>query len=117
MPQRAARSERAALDVVDLSFGDDGLEIAATGSGCSASLPYGAGDVWELVTDTLTFDVHPTPLEAASAAASPLLVLRWEKSNQDVFGKDSRSTSDVIDDLYDDSWFESVIGVVFTTAP
>jgi len=82
---------------------------------------YGAGDVWQLVTGTITMDVQLTPLAAADGGAAPLLVLRWENrwehSNQDVFGKDSRGTEDVADDLYSQSWFESVIGVVFTTAP
>jgi putative OmpL-like beta-barrel porin-2 len=99
----------------------DHLALGGRGEYVRDDASYGAGDVWELVTGTLTFDVKIDTPAIHAAAASPLLVLRWEnrweKSNQDVFGKDNRGTEDVADDLYTDSWFESVIGVVFTTAP
>jgi Putative beta-barrel porin-2, OmpL-like. bbp2 len=75
---------------------------------------YGDSDIWKLVTGTLTLDVHPL-------AGVPHLILRWdnrwERSNQSVFGKDSRGTADTADDTYGRTWFETVLGVVVTTAP
>lgn len=69
---------------------------------------------WRLFTVTLTADVRPL-------AAAPYLILRWdnrwEESNQQVFGKDARGTATPDDDSYADVWFQSVLGVVVTTAP
>lgn len=97
------------------------LGVGARGEYMRDDADYGGGDVWELVTGTLTFDVQLTPLGGGATEDSPLLVLRWENraehSNQDIFGSDSRGTVDTADDLYTGSWFESVLGVVFTTAP
>jgi len=94
--------------------------VGARGEYVRDDASYSGSDVWELVTGTITLDLKLSPL-AGDDASSPLLVLRWEnrweKSNQDVFGKDSRGTEDVADDGYTDSWFESVLGVVFTTEP
>jgi hypothetical protein len=74
---------------------------------------YGGGDRWRLVTGTVTLDVKP--LDRA-----PYLILRWdnrwERSNQRIFGKDSRGTADTQDDSYRRTWFETVVGVVVTTA-
>jgi len=82
---------------------------------------YGGGDVWELVTGTVTLDLRLSPLAVDDATDGPLLVLRWEnrweKSNQAIYGEDARGTADVADDAYSDAWFESVLGVVFTTEP
>ena len=78
--------------------GSHGLrgERARRGSGCSASRP-----------------TRP-PRTTATIA-------RWdnraEKSNQDLFGKDSRGTVESDDDSYGDVGFETVVGVVVTTAP
>lgn len=97
----------------------DSFGLGARGEYVRDDADYGGGNVWQLVTGTLTFDLKLTALTVGST--SPLLVLRWENrwehSNQDVFGRDGRGTEDVGDDTYTDSWFESVIGVVFTTAP
>jgi hypothetical protein len=69
-------------------------------------------DVWNLWTGTLTLDFKPVP-------DKQYLIVRWEnrweRSNQRVFGKDSRGTQDTDDDTYRRSWFESVLGVVVTT--
>lgn len=74
---------------------------------------FGGGNVWTLWTGTITIDVEPI-------AGTPRLILRWdnrwERSNQDVFGRDSRGTADTADDLYTNHWFESVLGVVVTTS-
>lgn len=74
----------------------------------------GEGDRWRLFTVTLTADVRPI-------AAAPHLILRWdnrwEESNQQVFGRDARGTAAPDDDSYADVWFQSVLGVVVTTAP
>ena len=96
------------------------LGIGARGEYLRDDADYGGGDQWDLLTGTLTFDVQLTaPGDAGDD--SPLLVLRWEnrweQSNQDIFGADSRGTTDTVDDRYTDTWFESVFGVVFTTAP
>jgi len=115
----------------------DHFGVGARGEYLRDDASYDAGDVWQLVTGTITLDVQLTPVPVSDAGAStlaapstggasrsraaPLLVLRWEnrweQSNQDVFGKDSRGTEDVADDLYSRVWFESVLGVVFTTLP
>ncbi|MEY2936884.1 MAG: hypothetical protein RL033_7633, partial [Pseudomonadota bacterium] len=97
------------------------LGVGARGEYLQDDANYGGGDVWKLLTGTVTLDLRLTPLASESTADGPLLVLRWEnrweQSNQDVFGKDSRGTSDAADDLYTDAWFESVVGLVFTTEP
>lgn len=97
------------------------LGVGARGEYLRDDANYGGGDVWQLLTGTLTLDLRLTPLATERHSEAPLLVLRWEnrweKSNQDVFGKESRGTSDVADDLYTDTWFESVVGIVFTTEP
>ena len=71
-------------------------------------------DLWQLGTGTLTVDVAPIP-------RLPNLIVRWEnrvdRSNQRVFGKDSRGTEETEDDTYGRTWFESVLGVVVTTKP
>jgi hypothetical protein len=75
---------------------------------------FGDSNRWWLITTTLTADYTPIP-------DVPNLILRWdnrwERSNQNVFGHDSRGTADLSDDLYTNIWFESVIGVVVTSAP
>lgn len=90
------------------------LGVAVRGEYLRDKANYGGGDVWNLVTGTLTLDVRPLP-------GIPNLIVRWdnrvEKSNQDVFGKDSRGTADTDDDSYGATWFETVVGVVVTTAP
>lgn len=76
-------------------------------------MSYGGGDVWQLVTGTLTIDVQPLP-------GVPQLIARRDnrvESKQDIFGKDSRGTVEPDDDGYGDAWFETVVGVVVTTAP
>jgi hypothetical protein len=79
-----------------------------------ANFDGGDQDQWRLLTVTLTTDVKPLPY-------TPNLILRWdnrwEQSNQDIFGANSRGTADPADDTYDNVWFESVIGVVVTTSP
>lgn len=71
-------------------------------------------NIWGLVTGTLTLDVEPIP-------NVPYFIVRWEnrweRSNQRIFGKDSRGTADTADDSYRRTWFESVLGVVVTTSP
>jgi hypothetical protein len=72
------------------------------------------GDVWRLVTGTFTLDVRPV------RHRSYLIVRweqRWESSNQRIFGDDNRGTTDLADDSYRRTWFESVLGVVVTTDP
>ena len=66
------------------------------------------------MTATLTVDVEPIP------ERSYLVVRwenRWERSNQRIFGKDSRGTPDPADDIYRRNWYETVLGMVVTTAP
>jgi hypothetical protein len=79
-----------------------------------ANFDGGDRDQWRLFTVTLTSDFKPLP-------HTPNLILRWdnrwEESNQEIFGADSRGTADPADDSYGDVWFESVIGVVVTTSP
>jgi hypothetical protein len=69
---------------------------------------------WRLLTATLTADYKPFAL-------TPNLILRWdnrwEQSNQAIFGANSQGTADTTDDTYRTVWFESVIGVVVTSAP
>ncbi|MEY4511339.1 MAG: hypothetical protein RLZZ450_3461 [Pseudomonadota bacterium] len=88
--------------------------IAARGEYMRDDANYDGKDVWQLATGTLTLDVEPI-------AGLSYLVLRWEnrweKSNQRVFGKNSRGTEDIADDTYRRTWFESVLGVVVTTDP
>ena len=85
----------------DASYGD-----AANGDGES--------ERWRLFTVTLTTELKPFD-------AAPNLILRWdnrwEESNQQVFGKSAGGTADTDDDSYADVWFQSVLGVVVTTAP
>lgn len=88
--------------------------VAARGEYLRDEANFDGQDVWNLATGTLTLDVEPL-------GTLPYLVVRWEnrweKSNQRVFGKDSRGTEDTADDSYGRSWFESVLGVVVTTDP
>ena len=74
-----------------------------------------------LMTGTLTFDFRVRPLSTATKPDDSLLVLRWEnrseQSNQNIYSKDSRGTEDVADDLHTNTWFQSVVGIVFTTEP
>ncbi len=74
----------------------------------------GERERWRLFTVTLTTEVKPL-------AAAPHLILRWdnrwEESNQRIFGKDARVATDPADDSYADVWFQSVLGVVVTSAP
>jgi len=74
----------------------------------------GNTEQWRLLTATLTADYKPF-------SDTPNLIIRWdnrwEQSNQAIFGADSQGTVDPADDTYRDVWFESVIGVVVTTAP
>ena len=75
---------------------------------------FGGSNQWKLGTATLTADYKPLP-------NLPNLIVRWdnrwEKSNQHIFGADAKGTADTADDIYTNAWFESVIGVVVTTAP
>jgi hypothetical protein len=93
---------------------NDTFRIAARGEYLRDEAGWAAEDVWHLLTGTLTFDVRPVP-------DHDYLIVRWEnrleRSNQRVFGKDSRGTQDTGDDSYRRTWFESVIGVVATTNP
>jgi hypothetical protein len=79
-----------------------------------ANFDAGDQDRWRLFTATLTTDIKPLP-------HTPNLIVRWdnrwEQSNQRVFGADAKGTADTADDSYQDVWFESVIGVVVTSAP
>ncbi len=79
-----------------------------------ANFDRGNLDRWKLFTVTLTADFKPLP-------HIPNLILRWdnrwEESNQDVFGGSAKRTADPADDSYEDVWFESVVGVVVTSAP
>jgi hypothetical protein len=99
----------------------DTFGLGARGEYVRDDANYGGGDVWELVTGTLTFDMQVPGLAPGDLTDAAVLVLRWEnrleKSKQAVFGSDSRGTEDVTDDLYTNRWFESVVSVVFTTAP
>jgi hypothetical protein len=92
----------------------ESVGIAARGEYLHDDADYGGGSVWKLVTGTLTLDVEPVP------HVRNVIVRwenRWERSNQPIYGKDSRGTADTTDDLYSKAWFESVLGVVVTTAP
>ncbi|MET0340128.1 MAG: outer membrane beta-barrel protein [Polyangiales bacterium] len=88
--------------------------VAARGEYLRDQADFGDGDVWKLWTGTLTLDVEPVP-------HLPNLVVRWEnrweRSNQRVFGKSSLGTEDTDDDTYRRNWYETVLGVVVTTAP
>jgi hypothetical protein len=88
------------------------FRVAARGEYLRDDADYDGKDVWNLWTGTLTLDIKPIP-------DKQYLIVRWEnrweRSNQRVFGKDSRGTEDTDDDSYRRSWFESVIGVVVTT--
>jgi len=88
--------------------------IAARGEYLRDDANYDGSDLWQLLTATLTLDVEPIPNR-------PYLIIRFEnrfeKSNQRVFGEDSQGTADPGDDSYGRTWFESVLGVVVTTAP
>lgn len=79
-----------------------------------ANFDRGDLDRWKLFTFTLTADFKPLP-------HIPNLIIRWdnrwEESNQDVFGGSAKGTADTADDSYEDVWFESVLGVVVTSAP
>jgi hypothetical protein len=93
---------------------NDFIGIAARGEYLRDDANYDAKDVWRLVTGTLTLDIRPIP------GKQNLIVRwenRWERSNQRVFGKDSRGTEDTDDDTYRRTWYESVLGVVVTTNP
>ena len=93
---------------------NDMLGIAARGEYLRDDANYDGRDVWTLLVGTLTLDIKPIPDK------QHLIVRwenRWERSNQRVFGKDSRGTEDTSDDSYRHSWFESVLGVVVTTDP
>ena len=72
------------------------------------------GDVWQLLVGTLTLDLQPIP-------NVPNLIVRVEnraeRSNQRIFGRNSRGTETTEDDTYRRTWFQSVLGVVVTTAP
>lgn len=89
------------------------FRIAARGEYLYDQADYDGHDNFHLWTGTLTFDVRPL--------SNDYLIVRWEnrweRSNQRVFGRDSRGTEDTDDDRYRHSWFESVIGVVVTTNP
>jgi hypothetical protein len=92
----------------------EAIGIALRGEYLRDDANYGDSDVWKLTTETLTLDLKPIP-------RSPNLIVRWdnrwEQSNQRIFGQDSRGTADPADDTYGRRWFESVLGVVVTTAP
>jgi hypothetical protein len=74
----------------------------------------GDTDQWRLLTATLTADYKPL-------SDTPNLIIRWdnrwEQSNQAIFGANSQATADTADDTYRTVWFESVLGVVVTSAP
>jgi hypothetical protein len=90
--------------------------VAARGEYLLDDANFDRGDVdrWKLFTFTLTADFKPLP-------HVPNLIVRWdnrwEESNQDIFGGSAKRTADTADDSYEDVWFESVVGVVVTTAP
>jgi hypothetical protein len=90
--------------------------VAARGEYLLDDANFDRGDLdrWKLFTFTLTADFKPLP-------HVPHLIIRWdnrwEESNQDVFGGNARRTADTADDSYEDVWFESVVGVVVTSAP
>jgi hypothetical protein len=92
----------------------DDFALALRGEYLHDDASYGGGNEWQLGTATLTADYRPIP-------HLPNLIVRWdnrwEKSNQHVFGLDAKGTADTADDVYTNAWFESVIGVVVTTAP
>ena len=93
---------------------NEALGVAARGEYLHDQADYGDSAVWKLVTGTITLDVHPVP-------RWPNLIVRWEnrweRSNQRVFGKDSGGTADTADDTYRRTWYETVLGVVVTSAP
>lgn len=93
---------------------NDHFGVAARAEYLRDQASFDGSEVWRLLTGTLTLDVKPL-------GRLPYLVVRWEnrweKSNQRVFGRDSRGTEDTADDSYGRSWFESVLGVVVTTDP
>lgn len=93
---------------------NEAFAIAGRGEYLHDDANFGDGDVWTLVTGTLTLDVQPI-------AGAPYLIVRWdnrwENSNQHIFGEDSRGTADTSDDTYGRTWFETVLGVVVTTNP
>lgn len=88
--------------------------VAARGEYLHDQADFDGHSTWQLLTGTLTLDVHPLP-------RLPYFVVRWEnrweRSNQRVFGNDSKGTRDPEDDSYGKTWFESVVGAVVTTAP
>ncbi|HEU4577673.1 MAG TPA: porin [Polyangiaceae bacterium] len=90
--------------------------VAARGEYLLDDANFDRGDLdrWKLFTFTFTADFKPLP-------HIPNLILRWdnrwEESNQDIFGGSARRTADTADDSYEDVWFESVVGVVVTSAP
>jgi hypothetical protein len=93
---------------------NDQWAVAARGEYLRDDADYDGSEVWHLWTGTLTLDIRPIPKNAC------LIVRwenRWERSNQRVFGKNSRATETAEDDTYRRSWFESVLGVVVTTNP
>lgn len=90
------------------------FRIAARGEYLRDDADYDGKEVWNLWAGTLTLDVRPVP------GNDHLIVRwenRWERSNQRIFGKNSRGSEDSDDDTYRRSWFESVLGVVVTTNP
>jgi hypothetical protein len=93
---------------------NDYIGVAARGEHLRDDASYDGKALWQLLTGTLTLDVKPIP-------DKPQFIVRWEnrweRSNQRVFGKDSRGTQDTTDDTYRRTWFESVLGVVVTTTP
>lgn len=90
--------------------------VAARGEYLLDDANFDRGDLdrWKLFTFTLTADFKPLP-------GIPNLIVRWdnrwEESNQDIFGGSAKRTADTADDSYEDVWFESVVGVVVTSAP
>ncbi len=91
----------------------EAVGLAARGEYLRYDANYGQADLWKLVTATLTLDVEPVP-------GFPNFILRWENrwehSNQRIFGKNGRGTTDTADDSYSRDWFESVLGAVVTTS-
>ena len=88
--------------------------VAARGEYLRDDASFDGGVVWHLLTGTVTLDVQPVP------RLRGLFVRwenRWERSNQRIFGNDSRGTEDPSDDSHRRTWFESVLGVVVTTDP